>query len=148
MRKVSFLITTETHKASDTREKNTQRAAAALANSFYTAHKFWFWGLLSSLMTLFFSSMHCTDGSGMWLIGSCDSIRDLCPNLCGTIVSQMVVSGSLDYIHQLCLAWEGWAKGRQQMQCCRKNTEQKLLAEGTTRWELIAWVLPMMSKTF
>lgn len=42
----------------------------------------------------------------------------------------------------------GVEKGRHQMECCRKNTEQKLLAEGTRRWELIAWVLPVMSKIF
>lgn len=29
-------------------------------------------------------------------------------------------------------------QGRQRLQCCRENTEQKLPAEGSTRWELIA----------
>lgn len=59
------------------------------------------------------------------------------------LFSQMVFSGSHS---PAVLGMGGGTQGRQRLQCFRENTEQKLSAEGSVRWELIAWVLPLMSK--
>lgn len=63
-----------------------------------------------------------------------------------------------NYTHQLCLAGEGWQRVESKCNAAEKlkpppqnknkNWKKKRPAEETTRWELIAWVLPMMSKIF